>query len=341
MFAIAKSLKSLAILTETELETERIVTRTNTTPTSIDNTPDPTVTPTITIISTHTSTAQKTSLPEGEYILFESGFPGALYALPVSGGDSIPITNIRPMFISSNGRYGSKGVYQGTVIVIDLFTGKMKLNYVPEECFGAVSFSPLGDWIASSCDKNMLLISLESDQTVNLTDWAPPSLIPEFDNPNWSPDGNRMVYEGQMGLLNPHTSDGLYIASLDCLPLFENCQIKTHGPFFSKGSFEFSAWSKDSLKLAVAKYPFDNIIYIIDTSTMIVSQQLELNQNYIRGLAWSPDGEFIAFGADDGLYIISISDMSTTRLFEVSGSSTVLVRGWQYYEHLELIDLED
>ena len=298
----------------------------------------PSATPTKTKAPTLTPTVQTKVLSAGDYILFETGFPGILYARSLVEGEVFQLFNGSLRF-SSNGQYMVLGVYNP--YLIDLYTFEEKLGRIPKECGQFSSFAPNGDWAAVSCGGAMSLVSLFSDQMINLTDWEPFTPDTDYLFPEWSPDGSKIAYVVHVGAFSPNEeyANGVYIASIDCYPDFEDCTVTTTGPFLSEHRMmNYLAWSSDGQRLAAASYHENNMIYIINMSAMAVGQKIEIPEGDVHSLAWSPDGEYIAFEAHDKINILSLSDLTITEIFHALTHYGAGIQGWYTYDKLGIID---
>jgi WD40 repeat protein len=123
-----------------------------------------------------------------------------------------------------------------------------------------------------------------------------------------SPRGDQIAYSLVSGREDAKT--GTYILDLDlCWKSVESCQSKVKGPFHPKYAPQYIVWSPEESFLAVG---FSQIILINTkngTEKKIVDY--ENKKQLLSGLAWSPDGKWIAYGLQEdqtaSVYKISIN----------------------------------
>lgn len=113
----------------------------------------------------------------------------------------------------------------------------------------------------------------------------------------WSPDGKWIVFAvhtTRSGTVSPR--DGLYLMDASCLADPSTCDEATRGPLLP--SVDAVAWSPDSRSFAVG---LRQRLVVFDIETLAQSREVPAEDVAIwHGLAWSPDGQWLAF-ADDGV----------------------------------------
>ncbi|MCK5102834.1 MAG: PD40 domain-containing protein, partial [Cyclobacteriaceae bacterium] len=197
--------------------------------------------------------------PDGKSIVF-SGWNSTgigIYTIPVEGGDPKQITN--------------KGQYP--------------------------CWSPDGNWIAYGAqeivdDKKTIAtifkIPRVGGESIKITSASDLVTAGGFD---WSPDGKWIAYSyRQLTSLQLTPEDGVYLIEVDCLTEDSTCKERTQGVYFPYSNDMIKSWSPDSQYLGV----FDQTksIRILDISTHEVRNVIE-NLDYIDGLAWSLDGNWL------------------------------------------------
>ena len=184
-------------------------------------------------------------------------------------------------------------------------------------------WSPDGTKIVAVCDEDLYLIPLGGGDRLNLTS----SFSDGYrSHPRWSPDGRWIAFGYDSGL-GPSSPRGVYILDIACFTAMETCASLSKGLFLSalgNPSFFDMDWSPDSRHLAVLNHPDDETIYILDIQSNEV-ESLAPPQAMIQiMMAWSPDGEYLAFTCP-----ISLPENHTRMgiyLRPVDGGSPILLR---------------
>jgi len=112
----------------------------------------------------------------------------------------------------------------------------------------------------------------------------------------WSPDGKWIVFAvhtTRSGTVSPR--DGLYLMDASCLADPSTCDEATRGPLLP--GVDAVAWSPDSRSFAVG---LRQKLVVFDIETLAQSREVPVEDvTAWHGLAWSPDGQWLAL-ADDG-----------------------------------------
>jgi Tol biopolymer transport system component len=145
--------------------------------------------------------------------------------------------------------------------------------------------------------------------------------------PAWSPDGTRIVF----ALLEPSA------AGND--PDFNIYVIKVDGSGVTRltdyaGQDDWAVWSPDGKRIAYGstrdnEITSGNLAPFLDIWVMNAdgSEQTRLTSNHGGRPAWSPDGRYIVFGAESGLYVMNADGSAVTPL-PVSGVSNPEFPDW-------------
>jgi Tol biopolymer transport system component len=141
--------------------------------------------------------------------------------------------------------------------------------------------------------------------------------------PAWSPDGRWIAYN--RGLGGAGTSDllGLYLLDTECLGDPSTCANSQRGPFNGDGPF---TWSPDSRYLAGQWGPIVRIFEVTDEGAKPV-RDVEIEHSS-SDLAWSPDGQWIAYTAGNKIMLILATggealQLASARLPVITGWVTV------------------
>lgn len=239
-----------------------------------------------------------TSIPPGSYFVYFDWRSDTLHLLS-QDEDQRDIPLVQQLATISPGLRKLAFVKNNRLVLIDLQTREVGVAALDMDCYQLPSWAPEGDRLAIECEERIHVYSSTSHSLSTLTDWGQRS-VDAFHRPAWSPDGSWIAYSYlQLSSLESTPKNGIYIVEADCHADESNCQDQTRGPYLSYAMDPIKAWSPDSDQLAV----FDdrNAIRSIDTASMesrTIVEQLE----YINGLAWSPDGRWLAYSQDDDIY---------------------------------------
>jgi WD40 repeat protein len=141
----------------------------------------------------------------------------------------------------------------------------------------------------------------------------------------WSPDGMWVAYyvdDVRSGAL-PRWS-GIYILDGVCVATGGDCSGATHGRILPMTGA--AAWSPDGRYLA-AGYHGDtrDSIVLFDTNTWAVEKELDVTgHGGPQSLAWSPDGELIAYSTDSYTWVVDVSSGEVTRVRHTYGHEPVV-----------------
>jgi Tol biopolymer transport system component len=196
---------------------------------------------------------------------------------------------------------------RGTLMIVDLEKGVGPILMEGIDCFGS-SWSPDGNYLLASCDTSLFLFSLVTGEKFQL----PTECWGICNDVRWSPDGKWIIF--QTGVHMDSSLDGVFLVSTDCFSKPSSCSKNNLGrisPLYDTPQ----AWSPDG-KFVVMKSRRDRSseentveLEFIDVQTKLVQHRIEIpgtNERYLRSLAWSPDGEWIAFNQKDGIYKVRI-----------------------------------
>lgn len=190
--------------------------------------------------------------------------------------------------ISSDGRIllfdrmdYSKMVY--SLILLDLETGH---EHVISNSFGCAtgSLAPGIKQIVAACRNNISIFELESGTNRMIVDCE--SMGGACGSPNWSPDGQYIVYDYSQ-VFSPNS--GAFLLDTDCIQSGAECiPSKIASP-----NFGFYAWSPESDRVAFPSAE-EGTISILEIASGTIRTINLPESTSVRGIAFSPSGEELA-----------------------------------------------
>ncbi len=296
-----------------------------------------TVTPTPILEPAPTSTPLSAfaSLPFGQYIVYTTPGKDGLYVMSTDGRYQRKLTGLNGSAISSDGR--QIVIYDDDLGPQLLDLEQNTLTNLPQGVCTYLSASPDATSVVMWCrdDAEIYVMSLKDGTRVRLT--ASTKREEYFFAPLWSPDGRWIAYfditygaDTVPGEMDP--GDGLYLVETSCLSEPDTCRAKARGPFqgnlWLQGPY---SWSPDSQYLAILSRHFTGpiIIFSVKKGTF---HSLSTTAGYsIEGLAWSPNGKWIAFNSRAteesqlaGIFLAPVDGTTPVILLDDSRDSEVM-----------------
>jgi len=301
------------------------------------STPEFTATPTVTSVPIATvvsSTSILDTIPKGEYIVYFAQDNLYLLAPDASVQREFvldipdPGARLSPdnQFIVFSNQFTSPPWYSLSVFDIPKNTKRSIQN-------GEGCADP--DWgperkLVASCDGEIYLwlSPLDNGERMKLTNCQNVPIAGSCSSTTWSPNGKWIAYDNNTGSLKENGVDGLYLIDTSCLVEPASCPEKTLGPlaFFYPGQAGLYArtWSPDGRYLAIqGAEPTGDLkqeIQFFDTETgQFTSDPIALDtgdEPRISSMAWSPDGNWIAYAQYTGMFVVSLSDKQPRRLLD-------------------------
>jgi WD40 repeat protein len=152
--------------------------------------------------------------------------------------------------------------------------------------------------MAIACDDDIRVISRSGDLVAILSVCAPPV---GCSGPNWSPGGDAIAFYRGVFRSGPQpNSNGIYWVDTACLDQPSECPSSIHGPV---GGVDPFAWGPEPRQMAIAR---GARIDIVDVTTGTIQGTLPATWTNISTLAWSPDGETIAYEANGNVHLLAV-----------------------------------
>ncbi|MFC1878304.1 SH3 domain-containing protein [Chloroflexota bacterium] len=170
----------------------------------------------------------------------------------------------------------------------------------------------------------------------NVTPVAQPTNQMEYySNPQWSPDGSWIAYFNRIAPFETDPGDGLHLEEISCPSISGTCNLEHRGPFLSDIYTHLPyAWSPNSQEIALIAKSDTRPIQIFDlNSGKFQALSPEGGYGFIESVAWSPDGEWIAYSrsesnTDPSIDIFLVKNDSLESLHLVDTSGTTIIYFW-------------
>ena len=297
-------------VTNASLESPKIIKTSTLTSTVVMTSATPIITDETNPISVIRNVAQ---IPSGQYVILKSSDGNKVELLSENGtrkyvwlGLNDPDNNQYIESISFDGNLVFVNRTEEPSKIIDLMQDRVTDLFGFSNCYNA-RFSPNSNELIASCridsDNNnheLFLFDIAKGTKVQLTDCYPEDC---GDFISWSPTGEYIAYRRvklSSGELTP--TEGIYLINVSCLKS-PSCENPITGSF---GFGVFFTWSPDGTRLATGFQPSEGdasirILKLFD-SKFKVERELKIDSR--DNMAWSPDGEYLAFGP----YIYSLTN---------------------------------
>jgi WD40 repeat protein len=257
-----------------------------------------------TIATVHTYYA---SLPPGQYLAYhnrETDQEGGLQAISPNGAILTQLTNFDAYPVTADGKnvlvLSGDPAEQPFEFILNLENNEtIQLPTISDCAYfsGLPDLSKLAMW----CGDHEIYVFTRKDQSL-----VPVTNITKEEEyyffPLWSPDGKwiaffNLTYGSNTRHGQNDPDDGLYLVDTACLADPDTCPAKTRGPFqddlYLQGPY---AWSPDSQELVIPSNSLTGPIKIFDLKTERFHNLKQIGGYGLpRSMAWSPDGEWIAY----------------------------------------------
>jgi WD40 repeat protein len=286
---------------------------------NIPSIPTRVTTPTFALSSTSTMTSSplaRESLPSGQYIVYSisTAKGGSLYLLSENGTPQgmIAASEDANAYLSPDGNFIAYSALDH-VSIFDLkhnTTMDLPDRYNCFQGFIGLAWSPDGANLAITCGGSIYVLGSQDGVRVN-TIPSPVKLeaprTVRADRPIWSPDGKWLAYYIQRD--DPQdTVDGPFVTDTSCFVEKQTCEQKTHLLANEKNP-HIMAWTPENLLsiAAVTSTGYSIRTYNAKTNQLVRTFDLSDLDCDIKSMAWSPNGQSIAVGCYNGIFLIPIA----------------------------------
>lgn len=181
---------------------------------------------------------------------------------------------------------------------------------------------------AQGADSDLYVMDADGMNITRLTSDALPG------RPSWSPDGQQLVFSSaHLGI--PSDWGSIYVVNADGSGLVQLTS--------DSGAERSPAWSPNGQKIAFVKSPaseleeepvFQYAVHVMDRDGTNITQLMDYVPMWLGGLAWSPDGDSLAFTCEapdtNRNYEICVMNADGTDLRQLTSSnSAVPFRRWR------------
>ena len=227
-----------------------------------------------------------------------------------------PMSYEAPLLSADGRRLFVVGVSGKSELVRYDFNSHQVSPVLPGICTNSLTFSRDGNWVACMSTQDGTILRMKQDGTERLA--LTTSALEAWD-PNWSPDGKRIIFVG----LPKNRISRIFIIPVEggsVKELFPDNRDQNDPVWSPNGKFIAFARAQNTLG---GKSPTSFAIELLDLST----NQLSLipGSAGIRAPAWSPDGRFIAAVTED-LHKLMLFDFQSHRWRQLADATMLYGR---------------
>ncbi len=283
---------------------------------------------TLAAMAAGTGSVHLSALPKGQYLIVHTAVTDTQSHLGILTSDGQFLGNFSEVIgpLSHQRAYIAPDPFSyNDPVLYALETGDFVPVAIELRTCGRASWSPDDEKITLDCESpeqekpvDIYVLTLKSGSLARLTHCTAEAFI--CANPSWSPDGRWIAYVKASGSAEVAEPPGLHLIDTACLADPNTCEGKSAGAYPVEGM----AWSPDSSQ--IAGYAPDGTIriYAVD-QTGLTEQRVINTKGQIYSIAWSEDGRFIAYGAENQIYLLSLE---TNEIRPLYGAAYAAVMGW-------------
>ncbi|MFC1878992.1 SH3 domain-containing protein [Chloroflexota bacterium] len=287
-------------------------------------------TPSATYVSLQTSYS---SLPPGQYVVYHDSARGeGLWVVSIDGTVQKHFSDEYVVAVTAGGK--KVGGYLDELdrpFVIELETETLTLLPKPDQGCDISNASPGLSKLAVWCRGGEIhVFDVDDEYIVPIA--LPTNEMEYYSDPQWSPDGRWIAYFNRTAPFETDPGDGLYLVETTCLAEPDTCQLEKRGPFLSDIYTHLPySWSPNSQQIAFMAKSDTHPIQIFDLNTETFhSLNPSGGDGFVESLAWSPDGEWIAYSrsksATDSpidIFITDIEGVEIAHLVDTTGTAMI------------------
>jgi len=261
------------------------------------------------------SSINYSAIPDGYSLVYFNYLDDTLYLFPEGySGNEIKVIESR-WNISDDGKYLSV-LENNELIVFDLLTRNKKEYQLDKGyCYG-YSWFPSKERFIVNCSYSLYIYDPQNREIREFI--IAQEGVDAFLYPFVSPNGEMVSYGyDSLSTLSPSPDEGLYISDFDCIDIPSTCRDEAMGPFLSytHPTNILQAWSPASdLLTAYANHK----LWVIDVKLENERLLIE-NLEYIDGLTWHPEGQWVLYSQAGSIYKVPISGGEPILLAENTG----------------------
>lgn len=178
---------------------------------------------------------------------------------------------------------------------------------------GELAWGPESDRLAITSSSSIIIISIEDGKKIGeIINYLDPQPKSESDSiplsPKWSSSGKWIAYYILTGHMEHPPSPGPYVSDTSCMTDPEGCEKKTK--LVVDSGEQLLDWTPDNHLAVFDKHDKINL-YDVVTSSLMKEIQIPDAIGYAEYIKWSNDNEWVAFGGECGICIMSIKTGET------------------------------
>jgi WD40 repeat protein len=283
---------------------------------------------TLAAMAAGTGFVRLSSLPKGQYLIIHTAATDTQSHLGILTPDGQFLGSLSEVIgtLSHQRAYIAPDPFSyNDPVLYALETGDFVPVSIELRTCGRASWSPDDEKIALDCESpelerpiDVYVLTLKSGELTRLTHCTTEAFI--CASPSWSPDGRWIAYIRALGGAGTSDQLGLHLIDTSCFADSATCDGKSTGPYPIEGM----AWSPDGGQ--IAGFTNDGTIRIYAVSqTALTERQVYQARERIDSISWSEDGRFIAYGAENQIYLLSLETNETRSLYSATYAA---VMGW-------------